>query len=65
MHDIRTDGLFLLGCLLLVLAFYSLFYVLKAPNFKGKIDGLVGFLSLTLVALAVVFLGVQSFHKRC
>jgi hypothetical protein len=65
MIDIRTDGLFLFGFLLLALAFYSLFSVLKAPNFKGKIDGLVGFFSLTLVAIVVVFLGLQSLNRKC
>ncbi len=65
MDDFRTDGLFLFGFLLLALAFSSLYYVFKTPNYKAKIDGLVGFFSLTLVAIAVVFLGLQSLHRKC
>jgi hypothetical protein len=65
MIDIRTDGLFLFGLLLLALAFYSLHGVFKAPNFKGKIDGFMGFSSLVLAAIVVFFLGFQSFYKKC
>jgi hypothetical protein len=64
-YDLRTDGLFLFGFLLLVLAFYSLCSVFRASNFKGKIDGCVGFFSLVLVASVVFFLMLQSFYRKC
>lgn len=65
MDDIRAAGFFIFGFLFLALAFYSLQSIFKAPNLKEKMNGLMGFLSLIFLALAVVFLGIQSFYRKC
>ncbi len=65
MHGIRSYILLVFGFSLLVFAFYSLYYAFKGSDLRGKLNGIMGFMCLGVVAIAVFFLAVSGIFRKC
>jgi hypothetical protein len=64
-HNIRNSGLFIFGVTILAFAIYSLYYALRGSDMKSKLNGLMGFLCLGFVAIAVIGLAMQLWGRKC
>ena len=65
MHDIRNAGLLIFGVTLLAFAVYSLYYAFMRSGIRSKLNGVIGFLCLGSVGIAVISLAMQLWGRKC